>query len=275
MNTYDAQYKIILKDILTRGYEEKNERTGMAVKALPGITVQVDLETEFPILGLRRIPIKNFIAEIMWFIAGEKDTNVFLNSHTKIWDSFTEETGEVECAYGYRWRHYFGRDQLEALVELLQKDPSSRHAVVVTWDPADDGLGGRSKKNLPCPYTFTVNIIGGRLHLHNIIRSNDMVLGFPTDVAGFALLQLILAQKLNVSPGIYTHSISNAHIYSNHYDAAKLMCKRLSVYTRPVVLPEDCYNRAKDLDETLFNELKSSLWAYKAHDPIKGLVVSL
>jgi len=275
MSNFDTQYKLILSHILEKGYEEKNERTSMSVKALPGLTMQLDLQCEFPVLGLRRIPVKNFITEMMWFISGEKNTHRFLDSHTKIWDSFTEENGDVECAYGYRWRHFFGRDQLDELVKLLQKDPSSRHGVIVTWDPISDGLLGAPKKNVPCPYTFTVNIIGGHLHLHNTIRSNDMVLGFPTDVAGFALLQLILAQKLKVKPGIYTHSISNAHIYSNHYEAAEIMINRTGVNHTPIKLPDSCYERAEKLDETLFNELILCFDNYEAHDLIKGLIVSL
>ncbi len=275
MSNFDTQYKFILSRILEKGHEEYNKRTGMSVKALPGVTVQVDLQNEFPILGLRKIPVKNFIAEMMWFISGEKNTNVFLNSHTKIWDSFTEENGDVECAYGYRWRYFFSRDQLEDLISLLQKDSSSRHGLVWTWDPASDGLGGVPKKNLPCLIGFSVNIIGGRLHLHNTIRSNDMVLGFPTDVAGFALLQLILAQKLNVLPGIYTHSISNAHVYSNHYEATETMINRTGINHIPIELPHNCYERAKVLDETLFDELMLCFDNYEAHDSIKDLVISL
>ena len=93
--------------------------------------------------------------------------------------------GTMPAAYGFRWKEAFGRDQLELLVKLLEKEPSSRHGVVVTWDPREDGLGNpESKKNIPCPYTFIVNIINDKLHLHSILRSNDMMLGCPHDVAG-------------------------------------------------------------------------------------------
>ena len=126
----------------------------------------------------------------------------FLDQFTKIWNDFTNPGGVVTVAYAYRWRTHFGRDQLAMLIDLLTKEPSSRQGVIVTWDPANDGLGGVTKRNVPCPYTFTVNIIGGKLHLHNVIRSQDMILGFPHDVAGFVLLQHILAQKLGVAVGI-------------------------------------------------------------------------
>src|SRR3989338_5255336 len=176
MTTFDTIYQGLIKKIMDEGIEELNVRTGHRTRALPGLHFQLDLERDgFPLLTLRKNPIKSPIAEQVWFLSGDKDTE-FLRKYTKMWDEFIEPDGTISYAYGYRWRYHFKRDQLNNLVTLLQKDPSSRHGVIVTWDPGDDGLGGTPKKNVPCPFAFTVNIIGGRLHLHNIIRSNDMML---------------------------------------------------------------------------------------------------
>ncbi len=275
MTTFDTIYKNLIKRILDEGVEELNERTGHKTKALPGLTFQIDVEKDgFPILTLRKQPIKSPIAEQVWFITGEKNTE-FLRKYTKMWDEFIEEDGTITSAYGYRWRHHFGRDQLGKLVELLQKDPSSRHGVVITWDPKDDGYGGTAKKNVPCPYTFTVNIIGGRLNLHNIIRSNDMMLGCPFDTFGFSLLMYTLAQKLKVKPGIYTHTISNAHIYDIHYDGAKELIKRINNHQNIFPkLPENIYDRAEKKDENLVSEIYESFAPYyKPGEPISGLKI--
>ena len=278
MNTFDSLYQTIIKNILENGHRDINERTGAETAALPGISFSIDIEKDgFPLLSLRKIPIKMWIAEQIWFISGEQRPDHFLQKYTKIWDLFTEDDGTVAAAYGYRWRKHFGRDQLEELVQLLEKDPSSRHGVVVTWDPGDDGLLGKKKKNVPCPYTFTVNIIGGRLHLHNIVRSNDMILGLPADAAGFALLQMILAQRLGVKPGIYTHSISNAHIYKNHYDGAYEMIGRENMQEAlHFSLPENFYERAKEQDDTLVSELFQTIKKiYQPQAKIEGLSITL
>ena len=125
----------------------------------------------------------------------------FLNKFTRIWDDFSSLSGVVTAAYGWRWRHEFGRDQIGELVKSLKQDPSNRQGVVLAWNPGGDGLGSKQKLNVPCPFGFTVNIIGGKLNLHNLVRSNDMILGFPHDVAGFALLQRILAGHFSpISP---------------------------------------------------------------------------
>ncbi|OHA60065.1 MAG: hypothetical protein A2589_00040 [Candidatus Vogelbacteria bacterium RIFOXYD1_FULL_46_19] len=278
MTPFDRIYQDSIEKILKTGIEETNHRTGHKTKALPGLTFSTDISADgFPLLTLRKIPVGMFIAEQMWFIMGSRKPEDFLRDHTKIWDIFTNPGDVVTVAYGYRWRKHFGRDQLGKLIELLQKDPSSRHGVIVTWDPASDGLGGVARKNVPCPYTFTVNIIGGKLHLHNIIRSNDMMLGMPADVAGFALLQCMLAQKLNVKPGIYTHSISNAHIYDIHYAGAQEIIDRKHNH-KPINLhlPENSFDRAENRDPKLYQEIVDDLEAqYHPGEPISGLKIVL
>lgn len=278
MLKYDEIYQGILREILSKGIKEKNNRTGHETTALPGITFSIDIEKwGFPLLTLRKIPIKMFVAEQIWFIMGSRKPAIFLRDYTKIWDMFTNPGDVVTVAYGYRWRKHFGRDQLGKLIHLLKTDPSSRHGVIITWDPSSDGLGGTKRKNIPCPYAFSVNIIGGKLHLHNIVRSNDMVLGFPSDVAGFALLQQILAQELNVKVGTYTHSISNAHIYDIHYTAVRELIKRKSNHKKiKLDLPKNTFLRAEKGDPKLVEEIYNNLGnQYEPQKSIKGLKIVL
>jgi thymidylate synthase len=273
----------MIKKIMEDGEEEVNkskqagsERATYLTKAIPGMHFSIDIEKDgFPLLTLRKIPIKVFVAEQAWFIMGSRKPDDFLREYTKIWDAFTNPGDVVTVAYGYRWRKHFGRDQLKLLIDLLRNEPGSRHGVVVTWDPSQDGLSLQKKKNVPCPYTFTVNIIAGRLHLHNIVRSNDMLLGAPHDIAGFALLQCILAQELGVRPGIYSHSISNAHIYDTHYDAANEIIKRKNEHPKVTLeLPEKTFenieNRNIDTVKSIIDNLTSQ---YNPLEPIQGIKI--
>lgn len=276
MTTFDQQYQGAIQQILEEGIDIPNPWSGRVTRMVPGMTLRIDVGDCFPLLTLRKIPLKLFIAEQVWFLMGQCDPT-WLRQFTKIWDDFLEEDGTVRAAYGYRWRHHFGRDQIDQLIAHLTQNPASRHGVVVTWDPGDDGLGVDTKKNLPCPYTFTVNIAGGKLHLHNMIRSNDMILGCPHDAAGFALLQCILAERLGVEPGIYTHSISNAHIYDNHFEAARQIVQRTQ--SHPSVkfrVPSGSYDRAVAGDTTLVEELYGQLkQQYQPLESIKGLEITV
>lgn len=276
MTQFDRVYRDLIRRVMTDGYEERNARTGHAVRALPGMTLEVD--AGFPLLTLRRIPLRVFIAEQVWFLTGSRRPEDSLRQFTKIWDDFTNLNGVIPAAYGYRWRRHFGRDQIAGLVTLLEQDPSSRQGVVVTWDPATDGLNAKHpRKNVPCPYSFTVTIIGGNLHLHNIVRSNDLILGCPHDVAGFALLQRMLAARLGVGVGKYTHSISNAHIYDIHYEAARTLMERDHEHAEIALdVGADALSRAEAADFTLVEEIEAQLAAqYQPLPALPGLKIVL
>ena len=276
MTQFDEQYKKAVLKIMNEGFDELNERTGHTCKVLPGMTFELD--EGFPLLTLRKIPIKLFVAEQIWYIMGSKNPEDFVNKFTKIWADFTEEDGSIPAAYGHRWRQAFGRDQLGLLIKHLQENPGSRHGVVITWDPREDGLGNpKTKKNVPCPYTWTANITGNKLHIHSVIRSNDMMLGCPHDVAGFALLQAIMAAKLGVKPGKLTHTISNAHIYDIHFGQAWELVERENDHP-PVYFESqaDHYDRAEAGDVTLVPEVVDQLNSqYTPLGPIKGMKIVL
>ncbi len=279
VSEFDIQYQRILKDILDNGIEEKNKRTGHRTKILPG--AYFEIKEGFPLLSLRKIPIKIFTAEMVWYIMGSRMPSEFLQQFTKIWDNFTNINGVVTTAYGYRWRRHFGRDQLGGLIKLLKKDPSSRHGVVVTWDAADDGLDNsltiRKKMNIPCPYTFVVNITNKKLNMYSVARSTDMILGCPHDVGGFALLQRILAAHLGYGVGNFVFTTAHVHVYDIHYEAAKELIKRKSI--QPLIeltANKNWFLRAEKGDKKLVDEIYTKLVSqYLPGETIKGLEIVL
>lgn len=271
MTQFDKVYQNLVKDILENGIEDKNSRSGYVCKAIPGAHFNLDLSKGFPLLTLRKLPLKIFVAEQIWFLQGENNP-AWLRPYTKIWDDFIEEDGKV-TSYGYRWRKHFGRDQLGELIKHLKEKPTSRHGVVIAWDPNEDGLTAEPKKNVPCLFSFVVNIIGGKLCMHNVVRSNDVFLGLPHDVAGFALLQHIIAQEIGVEVGTYSHSISNAHFYSDQYEAARELSKRKSNHKEiQLHLPKNSLERAEEGDPELINEIVNDLKKqYHPLEAIKGI----
>ncbi len=273
-------YADAMRDILTTGARDINKRTGIECAMLPGLTFQTDLEKEgLPLLSLRKIGVKPFVAEQFWFLSGSDNIIPWLESKTKIWNAFAEPDGRVTSAYGYRWRVQC-HDQLGIAIKKLRDDPSTRHGVVMSWDPLTDPVV--KQKNVPCPVMFTLMVSGGRLHLHLVVRSNDMVLGFPTDCAGFALLQMIIAQDLGLKPGIYTHSISNAHIYADHYEAAATMAARYDLnkvqmlVSLFITLPGWVLRMAEDLDDATFDDVVECVASqYQPLEAIRGLKIAL
>ncbi len=257
--TINTFYKDLVRDIMTNGTEELNQRTGLKVKILTGINATFDTATDFPLLILRKIPLKLFVAEMVWYLQGVKELD-FFQKFSRIWDDFMEDDNTAQSGYGYRWRNHFGRDQVASLISMLQKDNSSRQGVVVTWDANDDGLDSALKKNVPCVPMWVANIVGNKLNLHFVFRSNDVMLGLPHDIAGFALLQHILAQKLDVSVGLLHYSCSHCHIYENHYaQASELLIREIESKLVNLNLPLNTFDRAMDGDETVVIQIFENL----------------
>jgi len=282
MTEFDRKYIKLVKKIYTHGIVERDERTGHESKKLFGEQLVFNLAKEFPLLTLRKIPLKIFIAEQVWFISGSKRPDDFLQKFTKIWDDFTEKDGTVGAAYGYRWRKHFQRDQLFQLIEHLKQSPHSRQALVMMWDPADDGLYGTNligtyKKNAPCPFGFAVNVIKNKFHMHLFIRSSDIILGAPHDIAGFALLQYILAAKLGYKPGKLVVALTNVHIWDNHFEQIENFISRTNSHL-PIkfIANPDYFDRAEKKDETLVEEIFTQIKSqYHPLDKIEGLKIVL
>ncbi|MBR2995980.1 MAG: thymidylate synthase [Lachnospiraceae bacterium] len=65
-----------------------------------GVVNRYDLSEEFPIVTLRKTPIKSATDEMLW-IWQKKSNNIHdLGSH--VWDEWADETGSIGKAYGYQ-----------------------------------------------------------------------------------------------------------------------------------------------------------------------------
>jgi thymidylate synthase len=103
------------------------------------------------------------------------------------------------------------------------------------------------------------------------------MLGCPHDVAGFALLQNILAAKLGLQVGTFTHTISNAHIYDIHYDQAWELINRENEHSEVIFDAQpDYFDRAEKGDENLVKEIADQIMSqYAPLEPIKGMQIVL
>jgi len=155
-------------------------------------------------------------------LKGSRSSKWLEERDVTIWKPFADKAGEVSNAYGYRWRSFFGRDQVGRAVEQLQSNPSDRQCYISAWDPARDGLGNKAK-NYPCPLGFTLHIIGGKLHSTVTMRSSDVFVGLPYDVMGHAMLMSILAEWIHphLELGTLSFTLAHAHMYDCHWDMAK------------------------------------------------------
>ncbi len=223
-------YPHIVRHVLDSEFSETNQRTGHEIKMLPyPVGFPVDLRSRrIPAPGNRRVWPATAAAETAWYLSGQQDVS-WLRKHCPIWDKFVEEDGKtIKAAYGYRWREHFGRDQIQMAIDALRDDPTNRQVYVSAWDPSEDGLGTRGKKNVPCPVGFTFSLVQGALNSAILIRSSDVFVGLPYDAMGHALLMDAMAESVGAHGLGWMHiTLAHPHIYDSHYEMARKSLERM------------------------------------------------
>ena len=229
------QYLDLVKHILDNG-EYKEDRTGTGTLSIFGMQAKYDLRQGFPLLTTKKVLFPAVVRELLWFLKGSTNINDGLKEYTPIWDAWANAEGDLGPIYGYQWRNWpkyeldentglykKGHvDQISDLIAQIKTNPDSRRLLVSAWNVAD--LDQMALP--PCHLLFQFYVINGRLDCQLYQRSADMALGVPFNVASYALLMILIAQECNLEPGIFTHTLGDAHIYSNHVEGLKLQLSR-------------------------------------------------
>ncbi len=271
-------YLDLVRKILDQG-SVKPSRTGVDTISLFAAHYQVDLAAGFPLLTTKKMHWPSIVHELLWYLSGENHVRN-LRKHTKIWDAWADEEGNLDTAYGYYWRHFpsatrdrQGRwqveevDQIRYIIDTLRKDPHSRRMVVTAWEPGN----AISSKLPPCHYTYAFHTADGKLNCHLTQRSGDIALGVPFNLAAYAALTQIIAQECGLDLGRFAHTVVDAHIYmaqpgSPMADHDHVEGLREQLQRRPKPLPRLVIAQ-KPLDELTFEDFE--LIGYQCHQPIK------
>ncbi|MGB7483155.1 MAG: thymidylate synthase [Castellaniella sp.] len=111
---------------------------------------------------------------------------------------------------------YKAVDQLRACLDALIHDPGSRRILFHGWNWAQI----EEMALPPCHllYQFLANPATRELSLCLYIRSNDVGLGTPFNLAEGAALTHLVARLTGYEPRWFTYFIGDAHIYETHVD---------------------------------------------------------
>ena len=160
------------------------------------------------------------------------------------------------------WRGQNGArvNQIDEVIEQIQKNPESRRLIVTAWNPAEI-----SEMALPpCHALFQFYVQNGELSCQLYQRSADLFLGVPFNIASYALLTMIVAQVCELRPGEFVHTFGDLHLYQNHLEQARA---QLSRDFRP--LPQMQLNPAvKNIHDFRFEDF--TLTNYDPHPAIKA-----
>lgn len=147
--------------------------------------------------------------------------------------AFAAKYGELGPIYGKQWVRWEAKDgkeinQIQNVLDLIKKSPNSRRMIVSGWNVGEiqELIQNPNGAPPPCHTLFHFNVMGDRLDLQLYQRSADIALGVPFNIASYATLLMMFALETGYKPGIFTHTIGDAHIYLNHVEGVKQQLQR-------------------------------------------------
>jgi len=220
------QYLDLMQDILENG-SVKTDRTGTGTKSVFGRQLRFDLADGFPLVTTKKLHLRSIIYELLWFLKGETNIKYLRDNKVTIWDEWADENGDLGPVYGSQWRSWpapGGKkiDQIANVIQQIKTKPDSRRHIVSAWNPAEvDNMALP-----PCHALFQFYVADGRLSCQLYQRSADYFLGVPFNIASYALLLEMFAQQCDLIPGEFVWTGGDVHLYSNHFEQAKLQLSR-------------------------------------------------
>lgn len=200
------------------------------------------------------------IAEVVWILAGRNDS-AFLNFWNPALPKFAGSGPTYYGAYGHRLRRHLEVDQIERVYQALHHNPDTRQAVLQIWDARSDlpmSDGQPASPDVPCNICSFLKVRNGRLEWMQVMRSNDLLLGFPHNVVQFTSLQEIIAGWLGLDVGMYRHFSDSLHVYERDFENIE-RSRELSVPANAdrLNIPKHEFDKVFPDLERRFDELRS------------------
>lgn len=286
------QYLDLCKHILENG-EDRGDRTGTGTRSVFGYQMRMNLLEGFPLLTTKKVYFRGIAEELFWIISGNTNIRPLVEKNVKIWndwpydsykkcdayqgetmeefiekikesEDFANEYGQLGPVYGHQWRDFFGKDQLEELIDGLKNDPFSRRHIICAWNPAQIDQMALP----PCHAFIQFYVSADKKYLSCQLyqRSADVFLGVPFNIASYSLLTHMLAQVCGYEAKEFVHTFGDAHIYKDHISLIEEQLKRNTLPLCKLKLNPEI----KSIYDFTYDDIK--IEDYQSHERIVGKV---
>lgn len=206
--------------------------------------------------------------ECLWMLAGRNDVETIAYFSSNI-AQFSDDGETFNGAYGHRWRHHFGYDQLALIMQNLKANPDCRRQVLQMYDARHDSL--IDSKDKPCNLDVMFEVNNGRLDILVANRSNDTIWGcYGANAVHFAFLQQFVAEYIGVKVGGYWQVSRNLHVYERHFELVEKLARKApepsSAYT-PFNIYDGLEEQLPFHAESLWHELDT----WMSEGPVLGM----
>lgn len=286
----ENQYLQLINDVKYNG-TVKNGRNGKTHSKFTK-HLSFDLREGFPLLTTKKMFTRGIIEELLFFLRGETDSKKLEAKKVNIWKGNTNRKfldsigmtkrneGIMGPMYGAQWRHFNGEyneetgkmsggvDQLKYVIDTIRKSPDSRRILMTDFNPSQVDQGVL----YPCHsiiIQFYVN--DGCLDMFCYIRSSDLFLGLPFNIASSGMLLTLIAKICNLIPRQLNITLGDAHIYEEHFPVIDKQTSR-QPYTFPTLEIKKELNEVDDIETLQVSDFV--IHNYRHHPAIKAKMIA-
>ena len=273
-NTWETQYIGLVKDILLSGNDRVDRTgTGTRAlfgrnldidlsNGFPAVTTKklawkaVVSELLWFLEGSQD---ERRLCEILHGTRDESKKTIWTeNAKADYWKPKAKFNGDLGSVYGAQWRgwnqttisdlndfteHDDGSrtyhkvkakvqkiDQIARVIKLIKTNPADRRMIISAFNVAEFDQMALP----PCHIISQFFVENGRLSCSMLMRSCDVILGLPFNIASYALLTHMIAQVTELKVGRLVINLNDVHIYKNHLEGAELQINR-SLFCAPTL----------------------------------------
>lgn len=231
-------YLELLSHVLLSG-EESKDRTGVGTYRVFDGSISIDISDKFPLLTTKTVNFKSIVRELLWMLSGSTNVKDLQEMGCHIWDPWADSNGELGPIYQKQWLSWGSENgtpinQFNNLIEGLLSNPFSRRHIVSAWNVADIN----AMRLPPCHTFFQFSVASsGKVTCHLYMRSCDIFLGLPFNIAQYTILTRLLLKEYNnratrkgaitLLPDRLVISFGDLHLYANHVRQAVEQLRRV------------------------------------------------
>jgi dihydrofolate reductase/thymidylate synthase len=244
VNHEEIAFLGIIKQAMTGA--ERVDRTGVGTRSIFARQLRFSLGNgRLPLMTHRKMALRMIAEELFWLLNGCTDAKELAKKRVPVWNANSSREfldrrglayaeGDIGPSYGFQLRHWGaeyrgcgdytgqGFDQLQYVMYLLTRTPTSRRIMFSLWNPAD--LNAMALP--PCAWSAQFYVNAGKLSCILTQRSSDIALAGGWNIAQYALLTHMLAKVCDLEAEELIWNAGDIHVYNNQLKSAEEIVDR-------------------------------------------------
>ena len=217
INFFEKVWKELLNEVIYNGkYTYKDDSK---IKEVIGVHKQIKNPYSNSIINISADKFASYVKEGIFDIAEYPIKGEALFDYVTSLDDehqiYLDDDGFI-YTYSERLQNYNDINQLDVIINRLNKNINSNRAIAVTYNPMVD----MNRQDIPCLQLIQALVRNDKLILSVYFRSNDLYGAFPSNMMFLTYLGMKIANELGVQFDYIDYHCSSLHVYETDYKQA-------------------------------------------------------